>query len=69
MRHRVPQEKGQPAKQREEERMVTMIVRRIPETLRREVKAAAAKEGKTMSNFIAETLQAAVERLEKKGGR
>ena len=49
--------------------MVTMIVRRIPETLRREVKAAAAKEGKTMSNFIAETLQAAVERLEKKGGR
>ena len=51
------------------ERMVTMIVRGIPETLRREVKVAAAREGKTMSNFISEALQAAVQHSGKKGGR
>ncbi len=49
--------------------MVTMIVRRMPETLRREVKAVAARQGKTMSAFIVESLRASVERSEKKGGQ
>ena len=61
--------KGEHDKGLKEGRMVTMIVRGMPETLRREVKAAAARQGKTMSAFIMESLQAAVERSEKKGGR
>ncbi len=69
MRRRVLKQREEEGKGLKEERMVTMIVRGMPETLRREVKAAAARQGKTMSAFIVESLRAAVERSEKKGGQ
>ncbi len=69
MRRRVLKQREEEGKGLKEERMVTMIVRGMPETLRREVKASAARQGKTMSVFIVESLQAAVERSAKKGGR
>ena len=49
--------------------MVTMIVRNMPEDLRQRVKAAAALQRKTMSQFIAEALVAAVAKAARKGVR
>jgi plasmid stability protein len=37
--------------------MKSILLRNVPEDLHREVKAAAAHEGKSMQDFIIETLQ------------
>jgi predicted HicB family RNase H-like nuclease len=56
-----------PRSGKEAREMVSMIVRGIPRDLRQQVKAAAALQGKTMSAFIAEALEAAVKQA--RGGR